>query len=78
MDSLFYTLILDLYRLFYSMPLRDSPCLQMIYFLVVTALITGAFSAAEVVWPSIRADDVTLTLEPVLTGGFNVVLIEGK
>ncbi|XP_026728034.1 uncharacterized protein LOC113494086 [Trichoplusia ni] len=44
--------------------------------LVVTALITGAFSAAEVVGPSIRGDDVTLTLEPVLTGGFNVILIE--
>ncbi|XP_026727594.1 myogenesis-regulating glycosidase-like [Trichoplusia ni] len=43
---------------------------------VVTALIAGAFSAAVLDEASIRADDVTLTLEPQLTGGFNVVLIE--
>lgn len=47
-------------------------------FPVVTALIAGAFSAAVLDEASIRADDVTLTLEPQLTGGFNVVLIEGK
>ncbi|XP_022824737.1 uncharacterized family 31 glucosidase KIAA1161-like [Spodoptera litura] len=45
-------------------------------FLFFLTLGARAHTAAITEAPSVRADDVTLTLEPILTGGFHLVLTE--